>query len=96
MELNLPWKTVKEYQDITYKHLNGVARIAFNRPEVRNAFRPTTVGELLDSLHHAHEHPDIGVILLTGEGPSPRAGSWCCHRREESWQGLQRRAEIAL
>ena len=76
MELKLPWKTVKEYQDITYKHYNGVARIAFNRPEVRNAFRPTTVGELLESLHHAHEHPDIGVVLLTGEGPSPKDGGW--------------------
>lgn len=68
------WQTVKEYQDITYKHRNGVARIAFNRPEVRNAFRPQTVFELLDSLHHAHEHPEIGVILLSGEGPSPKDG----------------------
>ncbi len=70
----LNWQTVKEYQDITYKKLNGVARIAFNRPEVRNAFRPTTVFELLDAFTLAREAQDIGVILLTGEGPSPKDG----------------------
>lgn len=76
MELKLPWTTVKEYEDITYKHCNGVARIAFNRPEVRNAFRPTTVFELYEALDHARQHPEIGVILLTGEGPSPKDGGW--------------------
>ncbi len=70
----LDWKIVKDYQDITYKKLDGVARIAFNRPEVRNAFRPQTVFELLDSLHDAHEDPQIGVVLLSGEGPSPKDG----------------------
>ena len=70
----LDWKIVKDYQDITYKKLDGVARIAFNRPEVRNAFRPQTVFELLDSLHDAHEDPSVGVILLSGEGPSPKDG----------------------
>ncbi|NND34447.1 MAG: 1,4-dihydroxy-2-naphthoyl-CoA synthase, partial [Saprospiraceae bacterium] len=40
----IEWQIAKEYEDITYKKANGVARIAFNRPEVRNAFRPTTVG----------------------------------------------------
>ena len=44
------WKIVKEYKDITYKKANGVARVAFNRPEVRNAFRPRTVGELFEAL----------------------------------------------
>jgi len=73
-ELN--YKTVKEYEDLTYKHFNGVARIAFNRPEVRNAFRPQTVFELLDAFHHAHEDPTVGVILLTGEGPSPKDGGY--------------------
>ena len=62
------WETIKTYQDITYRHRDGVARIAFNRPEVRNAFRPQTVFELLDAFHHAHEHPQVGVILLSGEG----------------------------
>jgi len=72
----LEWIIAKEYEDITYRKLNGVARIAFNRPEVRNAFRPTTVGELLDAFHNAHEDRDIGVILLSGEGPSPKDGGW--------------------
>ena len=44
------WKTIKEYEDITFKMANGVARIAFNRPDVRNAFRPKTVDELLEAL----------------------------------------------
>ena len=70
----LDWEIVKEYEDITYKKLNGVARIAFNRPEVRNAFRPTTVFELYEALSDAREDRNIGVILLSGEGPSPKDG----------------------
>ncbi len=72
MEIN--WQIAKEYEDITYKKCKGVARIAFNRPEVRNAFRPKTVGELLDAFHDAHQDRNIGVILLSGEGPSPKDG----------------------
>jgi naphthoate synthase len=70
------WETVKEYQDITFKQRSGVARIAFNRPEVRNAFRPKTVSELLDALIIAHESQEIGVVLISGEGPSPKDGGW--------------------
>jgi len=70
------WKTIKEYEDITFKMANGVARIAFNRPEVRNAFRPKTVDELLEALIICHESQDIGVVLLTGEGPSAKDGGW--------------------
>lgn len=70
------WKTFKEYEDITFKVADGVARIAFNRPEVRNAFRPKTVDELLDALIICHESQEIGVVLLTGEGPSPKDGGW--------------------
>lgn len=70
----LQWQTVKEYKDITYKKLNGVARIAFNRPEVRNAFRPTTVGELFEALSDAKEDRSVGVVLLSAEGPSPKDG----------------------
>ncbi|NIK74886.1 naphthoate synthase [Thermonema lapsum] len=66
----IPWQTVKEYEDITYKKCNGVARIAFNRPNVRNAFRPKTVFELYDALLDAREDTSIGVVLLTGEGPA--------------------------
>ena len=70
------WTKVKEYEDITFKVLDGVARIAFNRPEVRNAFRPKTVDELLEALVICHESQDIGVVLLTGEGPSKKDGIW--------------------
>ncbi|MGB5171579.1 MAG: 1,4-dihydroxy-2-naphthoyl-CoA synthase [Eudoraea sp.] len=73
------WETVKEYEDITYKKSNGVARIAFNRPEVRNAFRPKTTSELYEAFYDAQEDTSIGVVLLTGEGPSPKDGvhSFC-------------------
>jgi len=72
----IDWQTVKEYQDITFKECRGVARIAFNRPEVRNAFRPKTVSELLDALIISHESQNIGVVLLSGEGPSAKDGVW--------------------
>ncbi|MDA9715156.1 1,4-dihydroxy-2-naphthoyl-CoA synthase [Bacteroidota bacterium] len=70
------WKTIKEYDDITFKMADGVARIAFNRPEVRNAFRPKTVDELLDALVICHESQNVGVVLISGEGPSPKDGGW--------------------
>lgn len=70
------WKTVKEFEDITFKKLNGVARIAFNRPEVRNAFRPKTLFELQEAFLDVREDQDIGVVLLSGEGPSPKDGKW--------------------
>jgi len=70
----IPWKKAKKYQDITYKKALGVARIAFNRPEVRNAFRPQTVSELLEAFTDAREDQSIGVVLLSGEGPSPKDG----------------------
>jgi naphthoate synthase len=72
----LEWQVVKEYEDITYRKCNGVARVAFNRPEVRNAFRPTTVFELYEALDDARQDEEIGVILLSGEGPSPKDGGW--------------------
>ena len=61
----IDWKTIKEYEDITFKMSDGVARIAFNRPEVRNAFRPKTVDELLEALVICHESQEIGVVLQT-------------------------------
>ncbi|MBL0129164.1 MAG: 1,4-dihydroxy-2-naphthoyl-CoA synthase [Flavobacteriales bacterium] len=70
------WRTVKEFTDITYRKSGGVARIAFNRPEVRNAFRPHTVSELLQAFHDAHQDTDIGVVLFSAEGPSPKDGVW--------------------
>ena len=54
----------------------GAVRIAFNRPEVRNAFRPRTVDELYRALDHARMSSDVGCVLLTGNGPSPKDGGW--------------------
>ena len=70
------WQTIKKYRDITFRQCNGVARIAFNRPEVRNAFRPETVSELLNALVIAHESQEVGVVLISGEGPSSKDGVW--------------------
>ena len=61
------WTTVKEYEDITYKKANGVARIAFNRPEVRNAFRPKTVAELFEAFVDAREDTSIAIVCKRGE-----------------------------
>lgn len=72
----MDWKTVKEFEDITFKKSNGVARIAFNRPEVRNAFRPKTLFELQEAFLDVREDQSIGVVLLSGEGPSPKDGKW--------------------
>jgi naphthoate synthase len=75
------WQSVQGFNaltDVTYHHdLSGrIARVAFNRPEVRNAFRPHTVDELYAVLEDARTNPRIGVVLLTGNGPSPRDGGW--------------------
>lgn len=73
--MSIEWKTAKEYEDITYKKADGIARIAFNRPDVRNAFRPKTVFELEDAFLDAQEDRDVGVVLLSGEGPA-KDGIW--------------------
>ena len=75
------WQQVAGFEnqtDITYhQHVSmGVVRIAFNRPEIRNAFRPKTVDELAASLEHAKNNSKVGVVLLTGNGPSPKDGGW--------------------
>ncbi len=74
------WDSVQgfNFEDITYHRARsqGTVRIAFNRPEVRNAFRPATVDELYRALDHARMSTDIGCILLTGNGPSPKDGGW--------------------
>ena len=73
------WTEAGTFEDITYRKCDGVARIAFNRPEVRNAFRPKTTAELYQAFYDAQEDRTIGVVLLTGEGPSPKDGvySFC-------------------
>ena len=74
------WQAVKgfDFKDITYHRAKdlGCVRIAFNRPEVRNAFRPQTVDELYTALEHARISSDVGCVLITGNGPSPKDGGW--------------------
>ena len=79
------WKAVEGFEDLTdityHRHVgterkDGIVRIAFDRPEVRNAFRPHTVDELYRTLDHARRTPDVGVILITGNGPSEKDGGW--------------------
>jgi naphthoate synthase len=74
------WRVVEgfDFADITYHRAvdTGAVRIAFDRPEVRNAFRPGTVDELYRALDHARQTPDVGCVLLTGNGPSPKDGGW--------------------
>jgi naphthoate synthase len=68
------WVEVKQYEDITYHKADGMARIAFNRPEIRNAFRPKTIDEMIEAFKDAWMDSEIGVVLLTGNGPSPKDG----------------------
>ena len=74
------WEPVPGFEltDITYHRAvdQGTVRVAFDRPEVRNAFRPSTVDELYRVLDHARQTTDVGCVLLTGNGPSPRDGGW--------------------
>ena len=75
------WRPVAGFEaftDVTYHHdiAGRVARVAFNRPEVRNAFRPHTVDELYTALDDARQNSRIGVVLLTGNGPSAKDGGW--------------------
>ena len=75
------WQDVAGFEgltDVTYHHDHSgrIARVAFNRPEVRNAFRPQTVDELYRALDHARQNSRIGVVLITGNGPSAKDGGW--------------------
>ncbi|MDJ0763225.1 MAG: 1,4-dihydroxy-2-naphthoyl-CoA synthase [Myxococcota bacterium] len=74
------WRVVPgfDFTDITYHRAkaHGTVRIAFHRADVRNAFRPHTVDELFQALDHARQSPDVGCVLLTGNGPSPKDGGW--------------------
>jgi naphthoate synthase len=75
------WREVPGFEhltDLTYHRAveHGTVRIAFDRPEIRNAFRPGTVDELLSVLEHARTSSDVGCVLITGNGPSPKDGGW--------------------
>src|SRR3954465_14161809 len=63
------WQAAGDYEDIRYETSDGIAKVTIDRPELRNAFRPRTLIEISDALERAREDTDIGVIVLTGEGP---------------------------
>ncbi|MBI5494700.1 MAG: 1,4-dihydroxy-2-naphthoyl-CoA synthase [Deltaproteobacteria bacterium] len=67
--MKYPWKHVRDFKDIRYEKLEGIAKITINRPEVRNAFRPQTLTEMSQAFMDAREDPETGVVILTGEGP---------------------------
>jgi naphthoate synthase len=67
--MTIDWKPAGDYTDIKYETAEGIAKITIDRPEVRNAFRPETVIEMSDAFERAREDLDVGVIILTGEGP---------------------------
>ncbi len=82
------WQKVKTFEDITYHKADGMARIAFNRPEIRNAFRPQTIDEMIEAFRDAWMDNGIGVVLLTGNGPSPKDGKWAfCAGGDQSVRG---------
>ena len=68
MKTTVPWEPLKEYQEILYQFYHGIAKISINRPHVHNAFTPLTVMELCEAMELSRQNPDIGVIILTGEG----------------------------
>ena len=68
METKREWTPIKEYEDILFDYYNGIARITINRERYRNAFTPTTTGEMSDALRICREEPDINVVVLTGAG----------------------------
>ncbi|MGH9083154.1 MAG: 1,4-dihydroxy-2-naphthoyl-CoA synthase [Acidimicrobiales bacterium] len=86
------WRPVPgfEFTDITYHRAvgQGTVRVAFDRPRLRNAFRPRTVDELWTALDHARQWADVGCVLLTGNGPSPKDGVWAfCSGGDQSIRG---------
>ena len=82
MNLKYDWKPVIEYQEILFHKYNGIARISINRPRVHNAFTPLTVKEMIDAMNICREDPEVGVIILTGEG-----GKAFCSGGDQSVRG---------
>jgi len=90
MNKDINWIKENNYSDITYHKCDGVARIAFNRPNVRNAFRPQTTKELYQAFYNAQEDTSIGVILLSAEGPSDKDGVYSfCSGGDQKSRGKQ-------
>ncbi|GMA56044.1 1,4-dihydroxy-2-naphthoyl-CoA synthase [Alicyclobacillus sacchari] len=66
--MTMQWERVKEYTDIIYERAEGIARVTINRPEVRNAFRPETVAEMIEAFQHIRDDASTGVVILRGQG----------------------------
>ena len=81
------WTKVKDYQDIVYEKVEGIAKVTINRPEKRNAFRPRTVAEMYEAFLDAREDSSIGVVLLTGAGPHTDGKYAFCSGGDQSVRG---------
>ena len=81
------WKKAKNYKDIIYEKMDGIAKITINRPGKRNAFRPETTQELFDAFNDVREDADIGVVLLTGMGPAKDGKYAFCSGGDQSIRG---------
>ena len=81
------WVKVKRFKDIIYEKMDGIAKITINRPEVRNAFRPETIIEMHKAFTDAREDQSIGVILLTGYGPSKDGSYAFCSGGDQRTRG---------
>lgn len=68
MSNKVEWKTLKEFKEILFQFHNGIAKISINRPQVHNAFTPLTVKEMIEAMELCRQTPEIGVVVLTGEG----------------------------
>ncbi len=87
--MSFNWKKAKEYQDIIYEKMDGIAKVTINRPEVRNAFRPETVIEMYDAFADAREDQETGVVLLTGYGPAKDGKYAFCSGGDQRIRGDQ-------
>ena len=85
--LKIEWQVVKDYSDIQYHKMDGIAKITINRPHKRNAFRPKTVFELYDAFVDAREDTNVGVILFTGAGPHTDGKYAFCAGGDQSVRG---------
>jgi naphthoate synthase len=82
------WQEVRPYEDITYHKAEGIARIAFNRPDIRNAFRPRTIDEITEATLDAWHDSQVGVVWITANGPSSKDGVWSfCAGGDQSVRG---------
>jgi naphthoate synthase len=81
------WTKEKDYQDIVYEKIEGIAKVTINRPEKRNAFRPRTVAEMYEAFLDAREDSSIGVVLLTGAGPHTDGKYAFCSGGDQSVRG---------